>query len=983
MHVMSKFRKCSFALALCSLPLLTTFAQEATWITTTQKNTSIIENIGQFSGRVPNCNNVQYGYESSTANIFFSNTTVYFQLYEMNLHEKTLQERQVREERKRQGFDSTEDWHEFEREGHKMDFTTDYLTAEWIGANPNTLIVPSEKDEFTHGYEFYQGDEIISKTGIESFQKITFKNIYPNIDIEYIIHPESGIKYNIILHTGADITQVKLRYSKTPELMPDGALSTESIFGKIIDHAPVTYYQNGQKIDSEYNLDGNEITFELSTYDNTQTIIIDPWTDLPNDASTNWDCAWECETDLLGNSYAIYGANKMMLRKYDATGAIQWSYNTTYDTTSWLGTFVVDDAGNSYVTNGTFAQVRKVNTAGVLQWTANGTAMLSEEFWNIAFNCDQTSLVIGGTGGALPPLPYIYNMDMNTGAITAQQQMTGSGLFNVQEVRAITATENEKYYWLTHDSIGYVAQDLGLCPGQSSVFHVSNGYNLGYQCENWRYNNSGIEAIAYYGGYVYINRGDRIDKREFNTANIVASGVIPGGTFTAGFGGNYVRNSGIIIDANGRIFVGSQGSVEEFDINCNHIATYAVTAGYNVYDVDLTSSGQLIACGASGTRSTASRTGYVESLGTPYGQAPYVMTCCNATICLMDPLCDGDGPVTLTTYTGGGTFTSSAPGFTPATGVFDPAVAGPGTYTFYYTLACGTDSIDIDVISCVSMNVCLEGNGDLTVNGGTGPYTWDEGTLTVGPCVFAFSSACGAFSNYPAPTWNWTNFATGSTVTPPVGADTVRVTDNNGTEIEIYDISALPACAVLPAELISFTCRQAGESEVDVEWITASEVNNDYFTLQSSSDGIYWNTIATVQGAGNSSFENVYNRTDHTPSLPMTYYRLFQTDFDGTTKYLGTITMNMETVSGFEVIDLYPNPAHDWLSFTYKGEITTKPLQVMILNPLGEVVSEQVYTDLTPFTQSTLNIASLSNGLYQVLFTQGELSTTQKLVISR
>lgn len=91
----------------------------------------------------------------------------------------------------------------------------------------------------------------------------------------------------------------------------------------------------------------------------------------------------------------------MQLIKYNAAGAIQWTYNTPYDTTAWLGTFATDNAGNSYVTQGSVAEIVRVSTAGAVVWnnTSPGGIFGSTEFWNITFNCDQTKLVIGGTGG--------------------------------------------------------------------------------------------------------------------------------------------------------------------------------------------------------------------------------------------------------------------------------------------------------------------------------------------------------------------------------------------------------------------------------------------------------------------------------------------------------------------------------------------------------------------------------------------------------
>lgn len=229
----------------------------------------------------------------------------------------------------------------------------------------------------------------------------------------------------------------------------------------------------------------------------------------------------------------------MQLIKYNSAGVQQWVHNTPYDTTSWLGTFAVDDTGNSFVTLGTTARIQRVSTAGVVVWSntnPSGLNGISGELWSISFNCDLTKLVVGGTGGSIPPLPFIYDINMQTGNATANVQVTGGALFPTQEVRAITACGNGKYDSLTHDSIGYIHQSLNLSclPPSTRPFHVSSGFSLGYKCENWRRNNTGIEAIAYSDGFIYTHKGNEVQKRDFATAAVIASVAIPGGQFSGG-----------------------------------------------------------------------------------------------------------------------------------------------------------------------------------------------------------------------------------------------------------------------------------------------------------------------------------------------------------------------------------------------------------------------------------------------------------------
>jgi hypothetical protein len=84
----------------------------------------------------------------------------------------------------------------------------------------------------------------------------------------------------------------------------------------------------------------------------------------------------------------------------------------------------------------------------------------------------------------------------------------------------------------------------------------------------------------------------------------------------------------------------------------------------------------------------------------------------------------------------------------------------------------------------------------------------------------------------------------------------------------------------LPIELFSFTAELI-DGVVDLKWQTASEEENDYFIVQRSVDGFTWESIAVVDGAGNSSVLISYESEDRIPYLGLSYYRLKQVDMNG------------------------------------------------------------------------------------------------------
>ncbi|MEZ4978640.1 MAG: gliding motility-associated C-terminal domain-containing protein [Chitinophagales bacterium] len=770
-------------------------AQNA-WIMQNKAQKCFIENQGQFQEE--QLDPILFAFDGGAEFYYFTKTGVSFKYVQKNKVLKSQEEKDWRKNRKTQGF-TKEEFEAFERKGQRLDIVDDLLQSTWINANTNLEIVAELPNNYYHSYSFYENNGKIKDVNqIPSYQKLTYKNIYPNIDIEYIFHESIGLKYNIILHPGADPKDIQLSYSRTSKLLDDGSLRTPSLFGEIIDHAPFSFYEDDKEhiIPSAYIYQNNRISFELGNFNPNKKIIIDPWIQTPA-YNLAWDCVWECETDASGNTYTIGGIMPMVLNKYNAAGSLVWTYNTPYDTTDWLGTFATDDLGNSYLTLGSTAKIQKISPAGAVLWNNNspGGFFSSMEFWNIEFNCDQSKLIIAGTGGTLPPLPYIYDMNLATGNITASVEVpNNSSLAGIEEVRSITACGNGNYYYMTHKQLGYINQNFSLCGPNSTLLSANSGTTLGYKCENWRVNNTGIEAIAYYDDYVFVNRANQLQKRKFSDASIVATANIPNGDWNTGFGGNNVGNSGIVIDDCGNIYVGSVNSVIKYDQNLNQLAIYNTSINFNVYDVELTSNGNIIAAGSTGSSSSNVRQGYVESFDVA-ACAQIASICCDPTICPVEDLCLGDPAFTLTSSTPGGLW--SGPGIVnTSTGLFDPAIAGQGVFNVVYTLACGSDTTEITINDCSALSVCAETNGDLSVSGGTAPFSWSSWAYTGQVCtgVVVFGNCIGGVwqNNYA-----WVGFGAGSTVTPPVGADSIQVIDNAGTVYTIFDIDTVSPCDIL------------------------------------------------------------------------------------------------------------------------------------------------------------------------------------------
>jgi len=115
----------------------------------------------------------------------------------------------------------------------------------------------------------------------------------------------------------------------------------------------------------------------------------------------------------------------------------------------------------------------------------------------------------------------------------------------------------------------------------------------------------------------------------------------------------------------------------------------------------------------------------------------------------------------------------------------------------------------------------------------------------------------------------------------------------------------------LPIELVSFTAKANENDQVLLNWMTAIEINNEYFTIERSADGAIFEEIAQIEGAGNSVQVNTYSTLDVAPAKGINYYRLKQTDYDGGYEYsnMVTVTIGQATQPTAEVT-VYPNPAN-------------------------------------------------------------------------
>jgi len=184
----------------------------------------------------------------------------------------------------------------------------------------------------------------------------------------------------------------------------------------------------------------------------------------------------------------------------------------------------------------------------------------------------------------------------------------------------------------------------------------------------------------------------------------------------------------------------------------------------------------------------------------------------------------------------------------------------------------------------------------------------------------------------------------------------------------------------LPVKLLSFNGNLVGKS-VLLNWETSSEINNNYFDVERSIDNINFETIGKIKGNGTTNSIRNYQFTDPTSSFQLLtsgiiYYRLKQVDFNGTSEYSNSVSVNLY-ISKTNTIAVSPNPANDQIRIASSNR-NMKGSQILISDMLGRKIFEQsVLNDTFDYTVS---ITELKTGAYILTVQSGDEICRSKFV---
>jgi len=249
------------------------------------------------------------------------------------------------------------------------------------------------------------------------------------------------------------------------------------------------------------------------------------------------------------------------------------------------------------------------------------------------------------------------------------------------------------------------------------------------------------------------------------------------------------------------------------------------------------------------------------------------------------------------------------------------------------------------------------GNHEVTLTNTSKVYLWNGGTIsTANPC-------------------NAVKVLT-------IGASSATCNGGGGANYSFTDINAAGGFAefmILPVDLLSFDAisTESSKNQVVLTWSTAQEVNNSHFVVMKSNDGNTWESIATVEGMGNTFENTTYTYTDNSPAS-VNYYKLIQVDFDGTETNLGIrFVLSNPTITKVEPV-LFPNPVQNVLNVKIENTGTSNA-SIEIMDLSGKIIFTQ-NNEINEIQTIQISTENFATGIYTVRITLNNQTSVQRIV---
>jgi len=171
------------------------------------------------------------------------------------------------------------------------------------------------------------------------------------------------------------------------------------------------------------------------------------------------------------------------------------------------------------------------------------------------------------------------------------------------------------------------------------------------------------------------------------------------------------------------------------------------------------------------------------------------------------------------------------------------------------------------------------------------------------------------------------------------------------------------SASTLPVTFQSFFANRQG-ANIQLTWVTSEEVNNRYYAIEKSTDARSWKDMTIVLGAGTTTLTSRYNYTDKNVTEAVVYYRIRQTDMNGSIHYSSIRTIRNENQSACNIYASSRQAITIDLNSDVKENVT-----VQVVNMNGQIIKRQNYNQAS--YRLTLNIPNLTTGVYAVQVSDG------------
>ena len=715
---------------------------------------AFIENVGQYSSSLPGHENmglIKYGYEGLDMPVLF--TTKGLIHYQRKINPLTHEEKEA-----------------FEKEGlpeeeieQKKTITDRIITMEWVGANPGVEIIAENKTNDYHTYGLLPGKAW-------GYTKVTYKNLYPGIDVVYSFsNNKTGFEYSILAIPGADLGLVKMKYGgdiKSIRADKLGRLVISSDINGITESIPVSYYgdwivgnQTGE-VETKFILNGKEIHFSFpQNYDRTRKIVIDPFISSTTLLTgLNAGKAKDVDFDYAGNIYVTGGGDGVSaykLAKYDATGNLQWTFSGVLNLPAWnfgpyYGGSVVDKAtGSSYLGQGfnfgTGFIVVRINTAGLYDnYSTTGNPNFTEN-WKMIWSCNSGSPQIVVAGGGV-------NSNINLGIITPPSttvtatNITGISPTAFQDMAdmVIDPVTNSMYTIYASGSVpslnNSIYKNNQPYSSASIAWNVASGYAVLQEANNRLYlggalsfQENSVNTLALNASWLFYWDGKNLKAIDKSTGATVGSPL----TIAANAS---LMQGGIIADACNNVFVGeANGVIKVYRFNGTNFDDAAVAdipvtgfSGKAVYDLAYNEQKKLLYASGDGFVASFDVSAYCTNTVYTLGFAPSCLT--SSVTVTVSPLPPAGSTVTFSLFNGTNQLASNTTGvFTSLSPTINYSIVATVNQACSGTQTTGSFIMPGPLLSTTQINTtCGSATGSIVATGSntTGPYTFSIDGIT-------------------------------------------------------------------------------------------------------------------------------------------------------------------------------------------------------------------------------------------------------------